>query len=113
MGLLVTTSLALSVGPYVVGVVLLQEPTPALIDVLVALSAAAHTKRRIHVHVVTGQIERDQALEDNAPARESLRQEDEQARGCAAVRHHVQHRTEFGGLLKAAGGVAVEGIEQT
>jgi hypothetical protein len=41
---------------YVVGVVLLQKPAPALVDILVALSTATHTERRIHVHVVTSQI---------------------------------------------------------
>lgn len=74
---------------YVIGVVLLQDPAPALVDVLVALSAAAHTERRIHVHVVAGQVERNEALEHNAPAREGLCQEDQQTRRCAAVRHHV------------------------
>ena len=69
---------------YVVRVVLLQDPAPALVDILVALSATAHTECRVHVHVVTSQIEGDEALEDNAPSRESLRQEDEQTRGCAA-----------------------------
>jgi uncharacterized OB-fold protein len=57
---------------YVVGIVLLEQPTPALIHVLVALSAAAHAQRRIHVHVVTSQVQRDEALEHDAEARECL-----------------------------------------
>jgi hypothetical protein len=79
----------------------------------VALPAAAHAQRRVHVHVVTRQVQRDEALEDDAEAREGLREEDEQTRGCAAVRHHVQHGAELGRLLEAAGCVAVAGVEET
>lgn len=97
---------------YIVGVVLFQNPAPALIDILMALPAAAHTQRRIHMHVVTGQVQADQALENDAEAREGLRQEDEQARGRAPVRHHIEHGAELGGLAEAAGGVAIQGVEQ-
>jgi hypothetical protein len=98
---------------YVVGVVLLQDPAPALIHVLVALFAAAHAQRRIHVHIVARQVERDEALEHDAPARESLRQEDEQAGRGASVCDHVQYRTKFGALFEPARCVAVKGIEET
>ena len=74
---------------YVVGVILLHQPTLALVHVLVALVAATHAQGRVHVHVVTGQIQRNKALEDDAEARESLRQEDEQAGCCTPVRYHV------------------------
>jgi hypothetical protein len=99
-------------GTYLVRVVLPQDPAPARRHVLVALSASAHAQRRIHVHVVTGQVERDQALEDDAPAGEGLRQKDEQTRRCAAVGDHVQHGAKLGALFVGTGCVAVEGVEQ-
>ena len=76
------------------------------------LVAPAHAQSGIHVHVVARQIQRDQTLEEDAPPRESACQEDEQARGCATIRHHVEHGTKLCGLLELAGGHAVEGIEQ-
>jgi hypothetical protein len=97
---------------YVVGVVLLQQPTPALVYILVALAAAAHAQSRIHVHVVTGQIQRDEALEDDAEARESLRQEDEQTRCCTPVCDHVQHRTKLGALFVCSRCVSIERVEK-
>lgn len=97
---------------YVVGVIHLQDPTPRLVDLLVTLVAPAHAQRRVHVHVMTGQVEGDQALENDAPAREGARQEDQQTRGGAAVRHHVEDGAELGGLLEMARGDAVEGVEQ-
>jgi hypothetical protein len=78
----------------------------------VALSAAAHAQRRIHMHIVARQIKRDEALEDNAESGERLRQEDEQTGSGAPIRDHVQHRTEFGGLLEATGCIAIKGIEK-
>jgi hypothetical protein len=99
--------------PYVVGIVLLQDPAPALVDVLVALSAATHAQRRVHVHIVASQIQRNEALENNAPPGKCLRQKDQQTGGGAPVRDHVQYRTELCGLLESTGCVAVEGIEET
>jgi hypothetical protein len=98
---------------YVVGVVLLQDPTPALVDVLMALSAAAHAQGRVHVHVVASQIQRDETLENDAPPGKCLRQEDQQTGRGAPVRDHVQYRAKFCGLLEPTGCVAVEGIEET
>jgi hypothetical protein len=98
---------------YVVRVVLLQDPAPALVDILVALSAAAHAQRRIHVHIVARQIQRDEALENNAPPGKCLRQEDEQTGGGAPISDHVQYRAKFRGLLESAGCVAIEGIKET
>lgn len=97
---------------YLVGVVLPQNPAAARGYIFVALCAATHAQGCVHVHVVAGQIERDQALEDNAPARKSLGEEDEQARGCAAVGDHVQHGAELGTLLVGTGCVAVKRIEE-
>lgn len=98
---------------YVVRVVLLQQPVPALVDVLVATRAAAHTQGGIHVHVVAGQVERNQQLEHDAPPGESLCQEDEQAGCCAPVRDHVQDGAKLGALFVLAGCVAIERIEKT
>lgn len=76
------------------------------------LIAPAHAQRRIHVHVVTRQVQRDQSLEDDTPSREGACQEDEQA-GCrAAIRHHVEHSAKFCRLFESAGGHAVEGVEE-
>ena len=97
----------LNTKTYVVGVVLLEQPAPALIHILVALVRASHAQRRVHVHVVARQIQRDEALEHNAPSRERLRQEDELTGCCTPVCDHVQHRTELGALFVCAGCVAV------
>ncbi len=97
---------------YLVGVVQVQEPALALVNVLVARVGAAHDERGVHVHVVAGKVEGDEALEDNGPAGKRRREEDEQARGGAAVGDHVEDGAEAGGLLKEAGGVAVDGVEE-
>ena len=76
------------------------------------LVAPAHTQSSIHVHVVARQIQRYPALEDDAPPWEGACQEDEQTRGCATIRHHVEHGTKLCGLLELAGGHAIEGVEQ-
>lgn len=47
----------------------MHDLAPLGIDVLVALAAATHGKRSIHVHVVAGEVETDKQLEDHAPAR--------------------------------------------
>ena len=73
---------------------------------------AAHDERRVHVHVVTREVERDEALEQDGPAGERRRQEDEQARRGAAVRHHVEDGAEARRLLKVARGVAVQRVEE-
>lgn len=86
---------------YIIRVVHLQHPTPALIDLLMALSAPAHAQRRVHVHIMARQIQADQALEDDAPPGECRSQEHKQACCSAPVRHHVQDCTELGGLFKA------------
>lgn len=101
------------VGPtYLVGIVEVHYPVPVGRDVLVALRAPAHAQRRIHVHVVAGEVKRDQALEDDAPAGEGLGKEHKQAGRGAAIGDHVQHGTELGALFVVAGCVAVERVEE-
>jgi hypothetical protein len=112
-GLLAVQIAELERATHVVGVVLLQDPAPALIHVLVALSATAHAQCRVHVHIMTRQVQRNEALEDDAPTGECLRQEDEQTRCCAPVRDHIQHCTKLCRLIETASRVPIEGIEQT
>lgn len=95
-----------------VGVVQVQQPALALIDVLVARVGASNNQSSIHVHVVAGEVERNQALEDNGPSREGRRQENQQARGGAAVRDHVQDGAEASRLVKGSGSISVESVEQ-
>lgn len=97
---------------YPICVVKIQYPASVLINVLVARFRAAHDERGVHVDVMAGKVERDQALEDDGPARERGGQEDKQARGRAAVSDHVENGPEACALLVVAGGVAVEGVEQ-
>ena len=78
-----------------------------------ALSTAAHAQRRVHVHVVAGQVQGDEALEYDAEARESLRQENQQTRCRTPVRDHVEHSSKLGALFVCSRGVSVERIEQT
>jgi hypothetical protein len=65
------------------------------------------------VNIVAGQIQRDETLEENGPARPGGSKEDKQTRGRAPIRHHVQDRAEFCGLLKVPRGISVQGIEET
>lgn len=77
-----------------------------------ALVRATHDKCGIHVDVVTGKVKRDQALEDDGPPREGRGQEDQEARGGAAICDHVEDGAEPGALLVVSGGIAVEGVEE-
>ena len=95
-----------------VGIVEVKDLAPRLVDVLVALIRPAHGQSRVHVHVVAGHVEGDQALEDDGPAGEGGGEEDEQAGRRATVSDHVEHSAEAGGLVQVAGGIAVEGVEQ-
>lgn len=96
---------------HLVGVVHVQEPTAALVDLLVALPLT-HAQRSVHVHVVARQIQTDQDLEDDAVPRESAGQENHETGCCAAVRHHVEHSAKLGALLEIAGSEAIKGIEE-
>lgn len=62
---------------YLVRVVQVQDVATAAIDLLVALARAAHHQCGVHVHVVAGEVEGDEALEDDGPAREGGGEEDE------------------------------------
>lgn len=53
-----------------VRVVEIQDPASVLVHLLVALIRSTHDKCGIHVDVVTGEVQRDQALEDDGPPRE-------------------------------------------
>lgn len=77
-----------------------------------ALVRATHDKGRIHVDVVTGEVKRDQALEDNGPPREGRGQEDQKARSCTPICDHVEDRAETRTLLVVSRSVAVEGVEE-
>lgn len=98
---------------YLVGVIQAQNPVLGAVNVLVARISAAHDERGVHVHVVARKIDGDEALEEDGPSWEGRRQENEKARGGAAISHHVQHGAEAGRLLEDAGGVAIQGVEQT
>jgi len=95
-----------------VGVVQVHDLASFGVDVLVAASASAHGEGGVHVHVVGCEVERDEELEDHAPARHGCREEDEQAGGGAAIRHHVQDGSKLGGLVEATGGIAIESVEE-
>ena len=73
---------------------------------------AADHERRVHVHVVAREVQRDEALEYESEAREGRREEDEQARRRAAVRDHVEHGAEARRLLKVPRRVAVQRIQE-
>ena len=95
---------------YIVRVVLLQYPAPALVHLLVALSTAAHAESRIHVHIVACQVQADEPLEYYAEPRPRARQENEQARGRAPIRDHVQHCAKLCTLLEVACCDSIESI---
>lgn len=80
--------------------------------ILMALVLSAHGKGSIHVHVMTGQVQTDQTLEDHAVCRLGCCQEDEQA-GCgAAIGNHIQDGTESSALLKSASSNTIKRVEK-
>ena len=76
------------------------------------LALSSHNQSRIHVHVVRGQVEGDQPLEDDGPAWESGCEENEQAGGGATVSDHVENSAKAGRLLEDARSITVKRIEQ-
>lgn len=58
------------------------------------------------------EIQTNQTLEHDTPARERLSQEDEQTGGRAAVSNHIENRAKLCGLSKVACGVTINGIEE-
>ena len=77
-----------------------------------ALPLAPHRQRGIHVHIMAREVQTDETLENHAVGRFGGGEEDEQARGGAAVRHHVQDGAEFGRLLELPRRDAVEGVHE-
>ena len=94
-------------------VVPVQDPAASGLDVLVALAGSPHAEGGVHVHVVARHVQRDQTLEDDRPARPSGTQENQEARGRATIRHHVQDGTKSGGLFEVPSGISVQRIQQT
>lgn len=64
------------------------------------------------MHIMARHIQGNQALEDNGPPGPGGAQEDQETRGGATVRHHVQHGTEGGGLVEVSRGISIQGIQQ-
>lgn len=75
-----------------------------------ALALCAHGQSGIHVDVVTGQVQADQALEDDAPSRPGRGQEDQQTGRGTSIGYHVENCSECGGLVESSGSQAIEGI---
>lgn len=100
-------------NPYPAVVVLVEDPAAAGVDLLMTLVGTTHTQRSVHVHVVTGQVQADQALKDDSPSGPGGAQEDNQARSRAAVGHHVQHGAEGGRLVKVTRCISIQCVEQT
>ena len=73
---------------------------------------AANHDGRVHVHVVAREVEGNEALEQDGEAREGGREEDKQAGGGAAVRHHVEDGAEARRLLEVTRGIAVQRVEE-
>lgn len=88
-------------------VVLVQDPAAAGVDLLVALAGTSHAERRVHVHVVTSHIQRNQTLEDDRPPGPGRAEEHQQTRCCAPIRHHVQHGTEGSRLVEVSCRISV------
>lgn len=95
-----------------VGIVQVQKPALALVDILVARVGTANNQGGVHVHVMAGEVERNQALEDDGPSREGRRQEDQQTRGGASIRDHVQDSAKASRLVEGSGSISVESVEQ-
>lgn len=91
----------------------MHDLAPLGINVLVALTTSSHGQSGIHVHVVAGEVETDEELEDHAPSWFGSRQENQQTGCCTSIRHHVQNSSELCGLVEAAGGGAIEGVKET
>lgn len=90
----------------------MHDLAPLFIDVFVTLSATTHGKRGIHVHVVAGKVQTDEQLEQHAPPWLRCRQKDQQARGSASVRHHVQHGSELCRLVEFACCCTIESVQE-
>lgn len=98
---------------YPAGVILVQDPAAARVDLLVALRRATHAQRSVHVHVVASQVQTDQALKQDRPPRPGRAQEDQKTRGGAPIRDHVEHTTKSRGLVVESRKISIQRIEET
>lgn len=94
-------------------VVLVQNPASGRINLLVALAGTTPAQSSIHVHVMAGHVQANQALENNGPPRPGRAQENKQTSSCATVCHHIKHGTKGGRLVEISRGVSIQGIQQT
>jgi len=85
---------------------------PPLIHLLMTLTTPAHRQRRIHLHIVTRQIQTNQSLKQNRPPRKCACEEHQQTGCCASICHHIQYGSELGGLLEFSSCHAVKGVEE-
>lgn len=88
----------------------MQNPAPARLDLFMALPT--HGQSRVHMDVVAGEIQGNQALEQDGPSRKGRGQEHQETGSRAAVGDHVQHRTKSCGLIVPPRCQAVRGIEK-
>lgn len=95
---------------HLIMVVLVQDPASAGIHLLVALST--HAQRGVHVHVMTCQVEGDESLEEDRPARPGGAQEHKETRGRAPIRDHVEDGAERRRLFEIPCRVSVECVQQ-
>lgn len=96
---------------YLVGVVKVHDAILGR-HILVALALSAHDQGSVHVHVVAGEVQADQTLEDHRVCGLCSGQEDQQTSGSAAIGDHVQDCAETGGLLELARGHTIQSIEK-
>ena len=75
---------------YPVGIIEVQDPTPAGIDLFMTLPTGSHGQGGVHVNVMAGEVKTDESLEDDAPAWKGGSEEDEQAGGGTSISDHVQ-----------------------
>lgn len=78
-----------------------------------ALVGSADAQSSVHVHIVTSHVQANQTLEHDSPAGPGGAQENEQARGSAAVRDHIQDGAEGGRLVVVPSSIAIQCIQQT
>lgn len=81
-------------------VILVKNPATAGINLFVALACTAHGQGSVHVHVVTGQVQTDETLEEDGPSGPSGTQENKQTGSGTAISDHIQDRAERGGLVE-------------
>jgi hypothetical protein len=77
-----------------------------------ALTRGPHGQRRVHVDVMTGEIEADQALENDTPSGKGGCQKYQQTGSGATISYHIQHGTKRGGLVIPSSCDPVCGIEK-